>query len=329
MKIDIVVTWVDGSDAHWQNERNLFVDELMVDNDYRDTGLFKFWFRAVEKYLPWINKIHLVTMGHIPDFLNINHPKLSIVKHTDFIPSEYLPTFSANTIELNIHRIKGLSPHFLYFNDDVFVLSSLSPTDFFVDDKVVDIGVITPIMPARYNSISNLMCNNIGCLNDKFNMKAVIRNNRRNWFSYKYGHYALLSVIFSFFPRFVGFYEPHLVTPFKKENFDKVWDLYFEQCHNTCLNKVRNFKIDVNHWLIRDYQLVTNQFVARKRKFGKYLMLNNENDVKNACHIIANQKYPILCLNDHFNDSINVDEMSELLVSVFGELLHEKSSFEK
>ncbi|MEX6137043.1 hypothetical protein [Providencia hangzhouensis] len=34
--------------------------------------------------------------------MNINHPKINIVRHSDYIPAEFLPTFSANPIEIFI-----------------------------------------------------------------------------------------------------------------------------------------------------------------------------------------------------------------------------------
>ena len=46
-----------------------------------------------------------------------NDPKMHIVRHEEFIPKQYLPTFSSHTIELNIHRIEGLAEYFVYFND--------------------------------------------------------------------------------------------------------------------------------------------------------------------------------------------------------------------
>ncbi|MEX6253875.1 hypothetical protein [Providencia huaxiensis] len=54
------------------------------------------------------HKIHFVTCGHYPNWLDINNHKINFVKHSDFIPKEYLPTFNSHTIELNLHRIKGL-----------------------------------------------------------------------------------------------------------------------------------------------------------------------------------------------------------------------------
>ena len=66
-----------------------------------------------------------------PSWLNVANEKIVVVKHEDFIPKEYLPTFNSHTIELNLHRIKGLSEYFIYFNDDTFILDKLQEKDFF------------------------------------------------------------------------------------------------------------------------------------------------------------------------------------------------------
>ena len=94
--MDFVIPWVDGSDPAWRAERELWLARERRDpflakwNDgeqrYRDNGLLRYWFRGVEKFAPWVNKIFFVTYGHVPDWLNTAHPKLQIVKHEDFIP---------------------------------------------------------------------------------------------------------------------------------------------------------------------------------------------------------------------------------------------------
>ena len=131
--IDFVVTWVDGNDPIWQAEKAKYSPNKNADNRnvrFRDWDNMQYWFRAVEKFAPWVNKIHFVTYGHLPKWLNTDNPKLNIVKHSDFIPKEYLPTFSSHSIELNLHRIEGLAERFVYFNDDMFltILSKKSPT---------------------------------------------------------------------------------------------------------------------------------------------------------------------------------------------------------
>ncbi|MDE8070900.1 stealth family protein, partial [Erysipelothrix rhusiopathiae] len=129
LKIDFVVPWVDGSDKDWIRDRLQLEGKgvEITDSDYRDWDIFKYWFRAVEMYAPWVNNVYLITYGHLPEFLNVDHPKLKIINHTDYIPKEYLPTFSSHAIELNMHRIEGLSEHFVYFNDDMFLNKPVTP----------------------------------------------------------------------------------------------------------------------------------------------------------------------------------------------------------
>ena len=144
--IDFVIIWVDGNDPEWQAEKAKYAPPSDSDDRierYRDWGLLPYWFRGVEKFAPWVNKIHFVTWGHIPKWLNTEHPKLNIVRHQDYIPEKYLPTFSSNPIELNLHRIKGLSENFVYFNDDTFIISPVSKNVFFKNDLPCDSAVLT------------------------------------------------------------------------------------------------------------------------------------------------------------------------------------------
>ena len=143
--IDIVIPYVNSQDPVWQEEyedyKNLGKEEKGSNDPcrYRDWGTLKYWFRGVETYAPWINKIFLILSGpsQIPTWLNINNPKLRIIYHKDYIPERFLPTFNANTIECFLWRIPELSEHFIYSNDDMFICNPLSPEDFFNDDKVV------------------------------------------------------------------------------------------------------------------------------------------------------------------------------------------------
>ena len=97
--IDIVVTWVDGNDPAWRAEKAKY-DKLGTNSTpqgngacrYRDWSFFRYWFRAIEQYAPWVNMVYFVTWGHVPEWLNVHSPKLKVVRHADFIPSEYLPS---------------------------------------------------------------------------------------------------------------------------------------------------------------------------------------------------------------------------------------------
>jgi len=328
-KIDFVVPWVDGADEKWLKERNSISDNKITKSQYRDWGLLKYWFRMVEENAPWVNKIYFVTWGHIPSFLNTNHPKIVVVNHKEFIPQEYLPTFSANVIETNIHRIKGLSEKFVYFNDDVYITKITTPEDFFAGGIPCDSAISKPIVPARYDTISNMMINNIGIINEHFSKNKSIKNNISKWFNYKYGMLNLLNLLFLPWNQFVGLYEQHTANSFLKSSFEEVWELEYDHLNNTGKNKVRNFKTDVNQWLFKNWRIAQGEFEPRSIKFSKYVMIKSEKDIKIIKDVILNEKHKILCINDHFNEtSGDLEIIIEEIKAVFDNRYSRKSKFE-
>ena len=53
---------------------------------YRDYGIFNIVY--IEKHAPWVNHVYLVTNGQKPEWLNLEHPKLKLVTHKEFMPNE-------------------------------------------------------------------------------------------------------------------------------------------------------------------------------------------------------------------------------------------------
>ncbi|MFQ9621995.1 MAG: hypothetical protein ACLR17_06705 [Enterobacteriaceae bacterium] len=92
--------------------------------------LFKYWFRAVENYAPWVRKVHLVTCGQVPSWLDKSYHKINLVRHSDIIDKEYLPTFNSRAIEVNIHKIKGLMIS-LYISMTMLLNSPITPEFYF------------------------------------------------------------------------------------------------------------------------------------------------------------------------------------------------------
>lgn len=139
MRVDAVITWVDGSDLAWRKKRAEFsgkhyIDEGLttsnVEGRFRDNGELRYLLRSLERFWPFHGNIFLVTDGQRPSFLG-NHPRVKLIDHKDFIEPQYLPTFSSRAIEASLHRIPGLSEHFVSFNDDVFLSRHISFEDFF------------------------------------------------------------------------------------------------------------------------------------------------------------------------------------------------------
>ena len=103
-KIDFVVTWVDGNDPVWQEKKSSYDGSVNTSKQsmnsvkaYREWGTFKYWFRGVEKFAPWVNKVYLVTDQQKPSWLDINSEKLVLVDHTEIICQFFLPILSKVT----------------------------------------------------------------------------------------------------------------------------------------------------------------------------------------------------------------------------------------
>lgn len=138
--IDLVYLWVDGSDPAWLAKQQAALanhagkDEINTKGRYVNNDELRYSLRSVEKHLPWIRKIFIVTDNQIPAWLNVNHPKINIIDHSQILPPEALPCFNSRVIEYFIYKIPDLSEHFLYANDDTFVNAHLLPSFFFEID---------------------------------------------------------------------------------------------------------------------------------------------------------------------------------------------------
>jgi len=327
--IDFVIIWVDGNDVNWQKEKKKFShsdDSDSRDIRFRDWDNLKYWFRGVEKFAPWVHKIYFVTWGHLPEWLDITNEKLVVVNHKDYIPKDYLPTFNSHTIELNLHRINDLSEHFVYFNDDMFIIDKVCPDDFFKKGLPVDVAIESGIATSDPKMLS-IYYNHLAIINKKFNKKVVIKNNLKNWFNYRYGIQLLRGVLAYPWRNFIGFYNLHAPQSFLKSTFNNVWKENELILDNTCKHKFRS-ELDVSQYLIRQWQLCSNTFEPKRFKMSKgYTITNSADDV---CNHIRRQKSKLLCIND--SDKISNEDFElfkKEVVASFEKILPEKSSFEK
>jgi hypothetical protein len=85
----------------------------------------------VHLFAPWVRKIHLVTAGQVPDWLDPDHPLVTVVHHSEILPPDALPTFNSHAIESALHKVPDLAEHFVYLNDDFFLGRPLGPEAFF------------------------------------------------------------------------------------------------------------------------------------------------------------------------------------------------------
>lgn len=113
---------------------------------FADNEELKYSLRSVEKHAPWVRNIFIVTNGQIPSWLNLDNPRLKIVSHEElFLNKSHLPTFSSPAIEAHLHRIPGLSPKFVYLNDDVMFADDVWPDDFYTHANGQKIYLTWPV----------------------------------------------------------------------------------------------------------------------------------------------------------------------------------------
>lgn len=329
--MDFVLTWVDNHDETWLADFKKYQKEGQQGTHqarFRDWENLKYWFRGVERFAPWVNKIHFVTYGHLPSWLNTDHPKLRVVHHQDFIPSKYLPTFNSRTIELNFHRIPELSNDFVYFNDDMFLIDTVEPEVFFKNGKPCDRAITLPI--SGVDTYSHTFLSDVLVLNRHFNKTQSIREKPSNWFNWRYGksnflNFLLWVVHTGFFPGFVNY---HLPQAFRKEIFALLWEKEAEVMDQSCQYRFRN-ESTVNAYLIRYWQLASNNFypVKLKDKGHRFSFRTNKFPEK-AASFIRNQEKAIICVNDY--ESLNAfEEFKARINTAFEEILPERSAFEK
>ncbi len=363
--IDIVIPWVDGSDPEWRqafeaakrsDTKSVAADSIVAtgvgENDspirYRDWDTLRYLLRGIERFAPWVRCVHLVTWGHLPDWL-INtatypdpfkspieghlaapsqhpsaSPSLNIVRHSDFIPAEYLPTFSSRTIELNAHRIKGLSERFVLFNDDMFLCRPVSPERFFRHGLPCDIARLSLIAPS---SISHTVLNMTEILGRRHSRRESMRRHFGKWFSPRYGLANLLKTLdLSVWQSWPGLTDTHMPQPYLRSEFERMWHEEGTILDATCRQRLRS-PMGVNHWLIRYEQLATGRFSPVGFRDVRLDHLS-EDRIYTIERYIRRQQYAMICLNDS-PQLVDFEGVKARLIAALQAILPDKSRFER
>jgi len=181
--IDAVITWVDGSRLREQIRRFGAYDYGRFDSNDE----IRFCLRALEKNCPFLRRVFLVVHddGHKPRFLREKHYQLTVIPHSAIMPVKNLPTFNSMAIENYLHRIKGLSEYFIYFNDDMIVTERLDPSFFFTKamlpiqtrDTVHRLPKTTSSLFWKKGAGGTPVVRNRDVFDHDFRLKDVIRQN--------------------------------------------------------------------------------------------------------------------------------------------------------
>lgn len=328
-EIDFIVTWVDMGDPSWQEEFARYSNVRQEEKNgvsearFRDAGLLRYWFRGVENFAPWVRKIHFVTSGQKPSWLDTSNPKLHLVDHRDFIPREFLPTYNSVVIERYMHRIPGLADHFVYFNDDFHIINHISPERFFLNGLPRDIAVFqyNPSWSQWYRRIKN----NIRLINRHFDKREVLRRDHDKWFNPGYGGKDFMNRLLQPYGKFITLRTPHNAQPYLKSTFKEVWEAEGEELTATSVNRFRASD-DYTPELFRTWQICR----------GNFEPYNTYSDTKmfplmiksgKAIEAIREQRYSLVCLNDNIRIN-NYDQVMASIRDALDSIMPRKSSFE-
>lgn len=310
-EIDLVYLWVDGNDAEWFKKKTQ-VTGIYEDNHsensfkgrYSNNNELKYSLRSVEKHIPWVRQIFIVTDNQVPEWLNISNPKIKIIDHKDILPVAALPCFNSSVIEYFLHKIPNLSTHFLFANDDMFINADLTPNFFFSSDGLPIVRLKKKLLGKWSARIKMLVGKKLGQYAQMVADSALLVEK-------KFGKY------YSGVPH-------HNIDAYLKHDYEKAVEVIFkEQVEKSQINHVRTYG-DLHRSAFSYYVL------AIKRAYLKYVTRNEASRILVSRHNFEqylNRYQPkLFCLNDNQR----VTDKNRAQIAPFLEKLFPiKSTFEK
>ncbi len=298
-EIDLVYTWVDGDDPEWIKKKNKYSYNRNTVNDktrFTSINELKYSLRSVDKYANWINNIYIVVDDdQKPIWLNINHPKIHLVKHSDIFPDKsHLPTFNSLSIECHLHRIPNLTENFIYMNDDVFFGKYISKNDFYKDNKLSYffngncVYNLNTIKDAEYNG-------HYGAWNKT--QRLVINNITENISCQKHGGIIL-----------------------KKSNFRDVKQMFPNEFTETSKSRFRSHDNIVPNGLAYQYGLKKNDYQINTQINVVLIDCSNKFDIDNFKNILYDMPH-FICIN-------NINEYDKKIIDFLEFYYPEKSPYE-
>jgi len=337
-EIDVVLLWVDSEDKEWKkNYETYSPQEISTENHpcrFRAWDNLEYIFRGIETFMPWVRKVHFVTQGHLPRWLNKGSESLNILTHNDiFGIHKHLPTFNSNAIEVNFNNIKGLSENFILFNDDFFILNKVAEERFFVNNLPVDFlvqgfkrkGALYKLLKPRNSSNAKSINNNIDYINTYY------KKNRLNAKFYFSSNYSVTSKLSNYFYNALSNEVPwlklnHVPQPHLKSTLDNAWKLRPDLLNSTSSHKFRS-ELDTTQYLFRYINLITGDFYPYEYKDYLSREINSSSNMEEVLTELSGINLLSVSDTEKLN-SIEFEKSKVILKKYLNEILPKKSAFE-
>jgi len=292
--IDLVYTWVDGSDKKWLDKKNKYSKNISsVEDNIRYTNIdeLKYSLRSVYKYANWVSNIYIVVDDdQKPEWLNLQNPKIHLIKHSEIFSNiNDLPTFNSHSIECNLHNIPNLSKYFIYMNDDMFFGNYINKSDY-ISDKL-----------HYFNNHNNCTFNVNNIPESKFNGYYDAWNKTQDLLFNK------LNITPSC--------QWHQGLILNKENFKSINTIFKNEFKNTVSSKFRIGDNIVPIGMVYQYGLKNGDYIKKTPLSNIVINLNENNNLDKILNHIKTKKPHTFCLNN--NENVNNDIIINFLNSYF------------
>lgn len=307
--IDVVYTWVDSNDSNWRQKKALHTSdgahsEAASISRFIDRGEIKFSLRSLQKNAPWINRIYVVTDDQVPEWFDGRDGKVVFVSHREiFEDPENLPVFNSHSIETQIHRIPGLSEHFIYFNDDMFIGRPVLPTHFFQTNGVAKFMLSPSTVPQRVKS------------NHDTPVDQAVKNSRQ-----------LLIQEYGFNVSQVLEHSPY---PLRKSVLEEISRTFKTECQVTAANKFRDsLDINIPSFLAHYVGYFQGKSAIGSVKF-RYIGLSHPRAQSLLLGLLARQDCDTFCLNDTFTTVEELEQQAKMVSDFLNSYYPEPARWEK
>ncbi len=277
--VDIVFSWVDGSSSEFQRQRAAQQKQYIVGEGdgsaarYRHVDELRYALRSVHMYAPWVRRIFIATDSAAPRWLR-EHPKVTIVRSEEFFADPgVLPTHNSHAVEAQLHRIPGLSEHFLYSNDDMFFGRPVDPELFFTPygiTKFVECGTRIGVgrADAARSGHDNGLRVNRALLQQRFG-RTIVRDLE------------------------------HCATPLRRSVMAELEEVFADDIARTAASRFRSATdVSVTNSLYHYYALMTGRAVATDRPRVRYVETTSRSAPGRLARLARRRDLDMFCLND-------------------------------
>jgi hypothetical protein len=292
--IDIVFSWVDGSDPELRARRAAFMGGYVpgegdaAEARIRQIDELRYALRSVWSFAPWIRRIFIATDSRAPVWL-AEHPKVTVVRAEDhFADVGVLPVFNSHAVESQLHRIPGLAEHFLYSNDDMFFGRPLAPSMFFSP------GGVTKFIEA--DTRIGLGGNHP----ERSGFENAARMNRQ--------------LLFDRFGQVITRHLEHTAVPLRKSVLFALEEEFPQDFARTMASRFRSATdISVTNSLYHYYALMTGRAVQQERAKVLYVDTTSRKGLGKLPGLLKKRNRDFFCLNDSSFPEVEAAERAEIV----------------